>query len=119
MVLDENAEFLESLQQYAQIIPEVRVLDVTTNVSKVVELYKGDDPDVIFYASGLIKALGPDTFNEMKAKWPEALFYRLTLFDESFYDEFALNKGFEGSVPRSRIEHHFERVIDAVKASRD
>ena len=118
LVLDENTEFLSSLQQYAQGVSNIDVLDVTTDVINVVDQYEGEDPDVIFYSSGLIKSLDVETFGKVKSRWPEALCYRLTLFDESFYDEYAHDKGFEGSVPRSRIEHHLDRVVAAVKASK-
>lgn len=118
LVFDENAEFRASLEQYTLSLSNVEYKGVATNLEHAVEHLSDWHPDVILYSSELVKTLGIDQFKAIRTRWPDACCLRLTVFDESIYDEFAASQGFTGSVPRAEIEHHLEPVFKKIAERR-
>lgn len=116
LVLDENEEFLASLAQYTQRMPELEVLGgCLTDIESIGQIEHV--PDVLFCASSILGSLSKEQRERIHTRWPDALLYRLTVFDESGYDESG-DTGFDGSVPRSGIEKHLECIVEKVQAAR-
>ncbi len=118
LVFDENTEFRASLEQYTHSLPEIDYRGVASDVEGAIEKYAQWGPDIILYTSELVTGLGLDQFSALRRAWPDVLCYRLTVFDESVYDEFATGQGFDGSLPRAEIEEHLERIFELVKDAR-
>lgn len=119
LVFDTSSEFIDSLEQYAKDLPDLDVLGISDDVDVSIDHYESEPPDVIFYASSLLQTFGTGSFLRVCQKWPEARCYRLTVFDESYYGESEAGEGFTGSVPRSEIEEHLDRIVQEVRAMRD
>ena len=115
LVLDENNEFHSPLEQYTRTVPAIKFLGVRTNVKATIECNETESPDLVLYASALIKSSGEEPLGELRTKWPNARFYRLTVFDDSGYDKYDYVKGFDGSVPRSQIEDHLNAIIQTFR----
>ncbi len=119
LVLDENAEFRASLEQYTYTVPEIHFLGVRTDVEDIIKNAEEEVPDLVLYASALIAANGESQLMELRDKWPRALYYRLTVFDDSGLDDFDYVKGFDGSVSRSNIDEHLTAIIETFQCSKE
>ena len=117
LVFDENTEFREPLEQYTQTVPAIRLLGVKTAVQDAIDGDDAEAPDLVLFATALVSAEGEGSLSELRNKWPEALFYRLTVFDDSGLDEYDYIEGFDGSVPRSNIEEHLTAIIETFKCA--
>lgn len=119
LVLDENTEFRAPLEQYTLTVPALEFLGVSTNIKETIAAKEIEVPDLVLIASALIKSVGEESLNELRSRWPHARFYRLTVFDDSGYDKYDYVKGFDGSVPRSQIENHLSRIVQAFQCTEE
>lgn len=119
LVFDDNLQFRAPLEQHIKTVPAIELLGVETDVSKVLQQTGGKTPDLVLYASSLIKSGGTEPLHALRDKWPEALYYRLTVFDDTRLDEYDFVKGFDGSVSRSQIEAHLKAIVETFKCNSD
>ena len=111
LVLDENDEFHAAFEQYTSTIPVIDFLGVRTNVVESILAYTGEPPDIVLTASELIREHGDKLLEQTRAKWPSAKCYRLSVFDDSGYEEYASGGGYDGSVSRLQIEENLKEIL--------
>ncbi|MEM7082531.1 MAG: hypothetical protein AAF465_07330 [Pseudomonadota bacterium] len=115
LVVDENDHFLLPLTHFAHTLPALELTGVLTNIDELTD-FDGESPDIVLMASALLKQDGVEILRSLKARWPSTRCYRLTVFDESQYDENAGLRGLDGSMPRSEIERHLKAIVSQLQS---
>lgn len=111
LVIDDNANFLETLVRFIARDPQLTVVGAAGNARDGLALAKLHQPDIVLVDLQMPEVSGLEAIPLLRARVPTACIVAMTLYDEKMFEQAALKQGAHAFIEKDRMVQELNALV--------